>query len=119
MMSYDADFKMLSWEADTYDAVSGPWGLGPLPKGQYVIRVRDVVTKSPKAGYTDPLTNDSWFIPIKPNFQTSRSGFGIHPDGNVPGTEGCIGLRGKDASKFWEKWNSIALDLLPATLTVT
>lgn len=29
-----------------------------------------------------------------------RYGLGIHPDGNVPGTEGCIGLLDSDTSDF-------------------
>jgi hypothetical protein len=35
MMSFDPDFKELRWDTDTYRAVSGPWGFGRLPKGEY------------------------------------------------------------------------------------
>jgi hypothetical protein len=118
MLTYDSAFKRLSWDMEKYEAVSGPWGSGSLPKGEYAVKVYDVVVNSPEPGFTDPMTGQSWFIPIKPKFATLRSGLGIHPDGNVPGTEGCIGVKSPDASKFWEKWNSLGLGARPTALTV-
>lgn len=119
-MSYDRTFHRLSWGIETYDAISGPWGHGVLPAGEYTIKIYNAVTGSSlSSGYRDALTNDRWFIPLEPKFSTPRQGLGIHPDGNVPGTEGCVGLRGPDASKFWTKWNSTPMGLRPTSLTVT
>jgi hypothetical protein len=119
MISFDADFHHLSWDADMYQAVTGPWGLGPLPRGEYTIKVHDVVENSLNPGLIDPITKKSWFIPIVANFQTKRNSLGIHPDGNVPGTEGCIGLQGADAARFYKKWISVPIGVRPTTLTVT
>jgi hypothetical protein len=44
-----------------------------------------------------------FFVPIKADFDTKRGDLGIHPDGNVYGTQGCIGLVGDDAANFWKK----------------
>lgn len=32
-----------------------------------------------------------WSLDLDPTFNTDRTLLRIHPDGNVPGTEGCIG----------------------------
>ena len=32
-----------------------------------------------------------WSLDLDPTFSTTRDLLRIHPDGNVPGTEGCIG----------------------------
>jgi len=31
-----------------------------------------------------------------PGYASGRTSLGIHPDGNVPGTLGCIGIREED-----------------------
>jgi len=60
--------------------------------GLYQIEGPRTLAKVPE---NDPYTDKSgfgWFARLIPQFETERSGFGIHPDGNVPGTRGCIGL---------------------------
>lgn len=107
------------WGAKRYRAVSGPWGRGVLPAGKYRVEVRDVVVGSGlSAGYRDKKTGHAWFIPIKPRFKTSRDGLGIHPDGGVPGTLGCIGLVGTDCELFWERWIDTQMLARPETLLV-
>ncbi len=44
-----------------------------------------------------------WFAPIEGYFG-SRGGFGVHPEGNIPGTSGCVGIMGQ--SQF-EAYNMI------------
>lgn len=116
MLIYHKKDNSLRWGKDHYHAVSGPYGLGPLPDGYYDVLTRHVVTGRMDAPYQDPKTGLAFFIPIQPLFDTSRSGFGIHPDGNTPGTLGCIGLT--DSSAFWAKWNETPLPNRPNLLHV-
>jgi hypothetical protein len=83
-----------------FDAKSGPWGNGPLPVGFY--SVGDLIPIASKIGFcVDGL---GYWIKIKPLFKTKRFGLGIHPDGNVPGTLGCIGLQGYHSRLFHDIW---------------
>ncbi len=75
-----------------WSALSGPHGNGHLPGGNYRIGRAHRWAQN-EAAYTDP-NGLCWFCPLVPDFGTSRTGLGIHPDGNVPGTEGCIGIQG-------------------------
>lgn len=75
-------------------ATSGGWGKGYLPEGEY--KVEKLVSQGEinnlpnKQAYQ--LFNYGWFAAITPQFQTDRDSLGIHPDGNVPGSLGCIAL---------------------------
>ncbi|MGJ1436097.1 MULTISPECIES: hypothetical protein [Sphingobacterium] len=86
-------------------AVSGPYGKGELPLGLYHA-VGGKLVKSPKEGFCDSLKN-CWFQLIEPQFSTDRTGLGIHPDGNVSGTQGCIGLLDSDTSAWYAAFKSI------------
>jgi hypothetical protein len=112
----------LVWDADEYAAVSGPYGAGYIELGDYTVKVRNVETHpGMKPGYCLPGADGDdicFFIPLDPKFQTDRDGIGIHPDGNVPGTEGCIGLQKADFEDFWSKWNRTAIGNRPTSLTV-
>ncbi|RME58823.1 RHS repeat-associated core domain-containing protein, partial [Candidatus Parcubacteria bacterium] len=84
--------------------ISGPWGKGMLPKGRYALPgapVKVPPSHPRQASFCDPLGN-CWWQPIKPLFPTDRSGLGIHPDGNKPGTAGCIGIKARDTSDLFE-----------------
>lgn len=97
-----------------YKAVSGPYRKGVMPGGSYGIKVRHAVVGSRlKSSCEDTATGSRWYIPLEPEFGTSRHGFGIHPNGNVPGTLGCIGLNASDAGSFWTRWNSSAMSARP------
>jgi RHS repeat-associated protein len=98
----------------TWDAVSGPHGNGELPAGEYTMgTLSDVPETHPQqASYCDDNDN-CWWQPITPEFETTRSGLGIHPDGNVAGTAGCIGATAEDTSDLKE-----ALTNHPGPLTV-
>jgi len=86
----------------TFPSTSGlpPDGRGALPPGDYrttrpVTDVEDIPRNKP---FCDP-SGKCWFQRIEPEFPTSRcdpaTGYcGFHPDGNVPGTDGCVGFPG-------------------------
>jgi len=106
-LTFDRTKKVLSWPAKnlTWNAVSGPFGAGPLPIGLYDIARREITEYTNKVDvpYRDK-TGMGFFVPIYPKFQTSRGKtggrLGIHPDGNKPGTLGCIGITDANARSF-------------------
>lgn len=73
-----------------FEAISGPWGNGPMPPGRYFIGTPFEIHPDNKP-YRD-ASGFAWFATLRPQFTTKRKGLGIHPDGNVPGTLGCLGL---------------------------
>ena len=84
---------------ETWPGVSGPHGNGPLPAGDYLggsLREKPDLPKSP---FCDPSGN-CWFYPLNPTFPTNRTALGIHPDGNVPGTAGCIGVKSRNTKNL-------------------
>ncbi len=119
-LTFNRKTGVFTWGATQYKATSGPHGKGALPLGQYSIRTRHVVAnKNISSSYEDAATGNRWFIPLEPSFSTTRSGFGIHPDGNVPGTLGCIGFASTDANSFWKRWTATPLASRPTKLRVT
>lgn len=135
----------LDWGSDSFAARSGPWGKGGLPTGTYTVRWTKLVEGSALSkGFSKGMTLDKsgtlktsvkimnpkdntevkrdltgFFVPIEPDFETKRGGLGIHPDGNVYGTQGCIGLVGDAAEKFWHKVLKTAAKDRPAKLVVS
>lgn len=84
---------------ETWSACSG--GLAealPYDK-RYTIESLVVYAKNDKSmrDFRDRAGN-AWWCPITPQFSTSRYGFGIHPDGGLPGTHGCIGITNFDTT---------------------
>jgi hypothetical protein len=119
-MIFKKSTKHLTWGASHYSAITGPYGLGPLPNGEYEVKTRNAVTGDLlSSSYENSLTSNRWFIPITPLFGTTRHGFGIHPDGNVTGTKGCIGLTGSEAGSFWRRWMNIPLSARPTKVIVS
>jgi len=100
---YDKSDQMLYWiegpfESDTpeiiaWDAVTGPYGNGPLPNGWYNITGLETPANSESNSMTDSCSNKYKFR-LHPQFNTNRSGLLIHPDGGVSGTARCIGAKG-------------------------
>ncbi|MDP2522061.1 L,D-transpeptidase [Neptunomonas phycophila] len=112
----------LTWGDDSYSVITGGYGLGEIPNGSYIVKTRNVAegdSTTMKSGFLNPATGRGWFIPLEAKFNTSRFGFGIHPDGNLPGTKGCLGLQGDDIDKFFSKWLTTPLTSRPTTLHVT
>lgn len=111
----------LLWDQDSYGAVSGPWGNGSAPPGNYAVERNKVVSDSNmEEGYciTDSQGKLCFFIPITPQFPTDRNGLGIHPDGNVPGSLGCIVIQADHARRFWDRWTQTGAAERPDRLTI-
>lgn len=118
-------YGVLAWGGTNYQCITGGYGKGPLPDGWYDIRVRHAVVGNAsdlKPGFIDNLSTTTpksgWFLPLVAKGSTLRRGFGIHPDGNLPGTEGCVGLLGEEAAKFWQRWNGLGFSTRPTSLQV-
>lgn len=93
-------------------AVSGPYGNGELPEGLYHIKRSGLMDRSSnEISYCDSLQN-CWFQYIEPQFSTSRNELGIHPDGNLEGTLGCIGLLDSDTRLWKEAFESLSLGII-------
>jgi hypothetical protein len=112
---FDRTHKSLSWPAKnlSWNAISGPFGAGALPPGRYDIGRREITnyTAQVDTAYRDK-SGKGFFVPIYPKFKTNRgkSGgrLGIHPDGNKPGTLGCIGITDKNTKSFHDAMGSTA-----------
>jgi len=104
---FDIKQKKLTWSIKklSWNAVSGPFGAGALPHGLYDISRREITPYTNKVDlpYRDK-TGMGFFVPIYPKFSTNRGKtggrLGIHPDGNKPGTLGCIGITNTHAKSF-------------------
>jgi hypothetical protein len=84
----------------TYQAVSGGWGKGSLPVGEYStgkIWTPEQIAALPGAASYQTF-GFGFFLPLIQKFETDRTEQGIHPDGGVPGTLGCVGLKLQSAS---------------------
>lgn len=77
-----------------------------MPKGKYII---DKCYKlKPIKGKTESYTGKDfpWLARLTPQFETDRTSLLIHPDGNLQGTRGCIGI--SKIENDIEVYNSIA-----------
>ena len=80
---YDQVYGSRTWRAR-----AGPHGNGSLPAGPYRgrnLRVRNNASMTDRIGV-------SWSLDLEPLFPTNRTLLRIHPDGNVPGSLGCIAV---------------------------
>lgn len=89
--------KVLDTPGLEWPARSGPWGNGPAPEGEYVVARAVELPDTAPGGFRDPAGNE-WWAAMTPAFVTERQGLGIHPDGGVEGTLGCIGIIGTDTA---------------------
>jgi hypothetical protein len=76
-----------------------------LPRGTYRILRESATEKISDPLMQVPGSKKYWWVPLKPTFPTergtkARGQFGIHPDGGLPGTNGCIGVFGVDQEAF-------------------
>jgi len=112
---FDRMLKTLSWPSKglRWGAISGPYGKGSLPSGLYDVGRREVTgyTSAVDSPYRDK-TGKGFFVPVYAKFETNRGKkdgrLGIHPDGNVPGTLGCIGITNANARNFHDAIRSTA-----------
>jgi hypothetical protein len=104
--------------ANVWQCTSGGYGKGPLPKGMYIIDKcytlkKIMIEKKDKDGKVimvnkvEAYTGKefAWVAKLSPQFETDRTGLLIHPDGNLQGTRGCIGISQKENDI--EVYNSI------------
>lgn len=105
-LKFNRSARILTWgDKGRWEAVSGPHPPGELPTGIYKLGRREVTpySSSIAASFRDE-TGKGFFIPIYPTFSTNRGKeggrLGIHPDGGVYGTLGCIGIRSGAASFY-------------------
>jgi len=96
-----------------HEALSGGWGKGHLEPGEYEIQWCDIRDGK---GYT--LDNFGWFAYIHPLFGTTRTELGVHPDGNVRGSLGCIVLPFKDLNANKKCYNFIQTGLERSVIPV-
>jgi hypothetical protein len=101
----------LRWPAKKLDsaATSGPHGLGTLPLGLYSIPRGTLSDRTGEPPYCDSLLN-CWFQSIQPQFSTSHTDLGIHPNSKVAGTEGRIGLLGADTKAWRQAFQDLRAD---------
>jgi hypothetical protein len=97
----------LSWPEKglSSPAVSGPYGKGIIELGTYHAERKFLLDKNEDA-YRD-VNNNCWFQRLDPKFPSTRTEIGIHPDGNVSGTEGCIGLIIADTKPWYKALYSV------------
>lgn len=74
-------------QVNSVPAVSGPWGNGKLPAGTY--GGRNLRDRSGNKAMTCP-DGEGWSLDL--DNKGGRTELRIHPDGNVPGTQGCVGV---------------------------
>ncbi len=88
---------------DSYAAISGnSKGQNALPSGDYScsnLRIR--------TDYRMVREGVGFSLNLDPKFETTRTLLRIHPDGNLPGTLGCIGLK-ESAIRLNRFYNSMA-----------
>ena len=96
--------KLISPDGNSWRAVSGPWGRGILPNGIYTIDRPVLTGEMPMKD----VNGFGWKARLIPRFKTERFGLLIHPDGNVLGTKGCIGISGPIDTKplYFELMNT-------------
>jgi len=75
-----------------FPILSGGHGRGYLDLGEYSIRGLSTPEKVAKMPNPKPYQTDGYgfAFPMTPLFETNRTGIWMHPDGNIPGSLGCI-----------------------------
>ena len=101
-----------------FPSLSGPYGKGPLPKGRYKLGpLIDINPEICTPGFR--VGKIAFWIKLYPQFETNRIGLGIHPDGNIKGTLGCIGIHPDYAEIFYHLWKHLErMNELPEYLDV-
>lgn len=100
----------VTWAAKnlTSVAVSGPHGDGALPNGTYTAKRTKLLDKNEEA-YRDRSgasgLGHCWMQVFEDAYD--RTELGLHPDGNVEGTEGCIGIKVADSKPWYDAFKSV------------
>lgn len=105
---YDKKNNTLTGHNNTWKVRSGiPGKYSPTPTGMYTIPVGALMAGV--SGYGAPHNNKYAAAPYSYRDDRGFSWFlwmgvdnlGIHPDGNVPGTKGCIGIIDDDTMSLF------------------
>jgi hypothetical protein len=107
---YDKSKNTLEGHGQTWTVRSGiPGSYSRIPNGLYTAPKGALMTGNPGYGVpNDPKYGQSpysyrdkkgfsWFLWL------GSGNLGIHPDGNVPGTKGCIGIVEDDSKPLFDK----------------
>lgn len=81
-----------------FKSVSGGWGKGALPIGIYTLSSAHKLPVNGNVAYQ--REGFPWVASLLPLFDTDRTDLAIHPDGNVPGSLGCVVIQGDDLKAF-------------------
>ena len=108
-IAFDKGKGTLTVFGKTWPAVSGIKGKQkPLPSGAYSVPAGALMTGTEQVDgvgfntkYAHPAYKDrtgfGWFLWL------GKGNLGIHPDGNVPGTLGCIGVTKNNTRALFEE----------------
>lgn len=82
-------------EDKVFPVISGKYGNGSISIGIYSVEKPIVLLDK---AYNDAYKRDGvpWYARLTPQFNCERTGLLIHPDGNLPGTLGCLGVLDND-----------------------
>lgn len=97
-VSYDVDGKALSLPKGSYRILRKEKG------NNYGVTQLEMLIPKELQRTKQPI---GWFFPLEPLFSTERGSpalgrFGIHPDGGLPGTDGCIGVYSGDYDALYK-----------------
>ena len=102
---------VLTWvdQSLSAPAISGPFGLGSLPVGEYIAKRSKLLDKPAGSSYCDAADPaNCWFQLLEPKFSTTRTELGIHPDGGTAGTEGCIGIKSSNTKPWYDALKAVS-----------
>lgn len=92
---------------------------GALPPGMYQVpQAPRVRSQAEQSGAFCDDKNQCWSQPLTAEFSTQRDLLLIHPDGNVKGTRGCIGLQESDTSQVKAALTKLAKQNKESTLNL-
>jgi hypothetical protein len=107
---YEKAKNILTGHGQTWTVRSGILGsYSPLESKLYTAPPGSLMADSPGHGvpYDDKYNRAPFSYSDKSGFGwflwLGVGNYGIHPDGNVPGTRGCIGIVGNNTESLFEK----------------
>lgn len=94
-------FQINGEELISFKAMSGKWGNGALPYGDYGAQGLRKLSESTPSVKSFMKEAWAWICNLIPKFKTDRTDLCIHPDGGVYGTLGCIGIEENDIQAYY------------------
>lgn len=114
---YDKKTGTLTGHGENWNVRSGiPGKYDPISNGTYTIPKGALMTDKTGTGvphnkkYSSRAYKDGkglhWFLWL------GKGNLGIHPDGNVPGTKGCVGITNSDTKSLFYKLKQLNVSSL-------